>query len=159
MARRRDAGSSMDVHADVPAAGQERLARVQAHANAHRQLLKGSLPVACGGGGLARSGEDDEERVALGVDLYTFVALEHLPEKISVPLELNCVRTRARFGEERGRPLDVGEEKGHGARWARRHTDRIHSTADSGKRRGGRSPFYTAFALAASRRAKTTSSA
>ena len=65
----RDAGGAVDVHPDVSLVGDDRLAGVEAHADADRAGLERSARVAGRGHGVRRPREGDEERVALGVDL------------------------------------------------------------------------------------------
>jgi hypothetical protein len=63
------------------------------------------------GDGVLRSRERDEERVALGIDLMAAVGGEGLAQD-PLMLRENIAVPRPERLEERGRPLDVGEEKG-----------------------------------------------
>ena len=81
---RRDPCGPVDVDPDVVAVGDERLTRMEAHA--HPQLAFGPvvgeerlLGLLGGREPFARIGEDDEEAVALRVDLETAVPNESCP--------------------------------------------------------------------------------
>ena len=106
----RDARRAMDVDADVPLAGDDRLARVHADADADRARFE---RVATRGGGchrVGRASEGDEERIALRVDLDARVPLEYVAECTPVLCEQIGV-PGAVLVEQARRPLDVGEEE------------------------------------------------
>src|SRR5207253_4139185 len=73
VSRRRDPRRPVDVEADVVVVRNERLARVQAHANTDRCRRKARLRLSSTGDGVARRREDAEERISLRVDLDTAV--------------------------------------------------------------------------------------
>ncbi len=105
-----DPRRSVDVHADVALVGQQRLARVDAHPDADRPGLERLLRVNCGGDGVDRPREGDEERVALGVDFGTVVSREGLADGATVLCEEIGVGGPVLLKETR-RPFDVGEEE------------------------------------------------
>ena len=67
-----------------PLLGAGRLARVQAHADAHGPLRERSLPLLGGLDGLARIVEREEERVSLRVDLGTATGAARLAQHAPV---------------------------------------------------------------------------
>ena len=69
-----DPRRAVDVYADVPLVGHERLAGVNAHPNPDRPGLERPLRVDRGGDGVGCPRERDEERVALRVHLDTAVS-------------------------------------------------------------------------------------
>jgi hypothetical protein len=106
----------VDVEPDVATVHEPRLAGVQAHADA--QLLVARPRVLCEralgrlrpGGGVARRGEGDEERVALAVDDHAVVPLEGARQQPPVLAEQIGVGV-ADAPEQARRALDVGEEQ------------------------------------------------
>ncbi len=109
--RRCDASSAVDVHAHVALVRHERLAGVEADADADRPGCEAFSRFLGGAHGLDRSRERDEERVSLRVDLDAVMSCE------------GCSQRRAVLGEEVGitvsvltekarRALDIREEEG-----------------------------------------------
>jgi hypothetical protein len=75
-----DPRSPVNVEADVALVGSHRLAGVQAHPNTDRAPAQGALSFCRRAERVRRTGEGDEERVALRIDLDTAVAREGLPQ-------------------------------------------------------------------------------
>ena len=114
VSRRGDARRPVDVDADVPFVGDERLAGMQAHAHADRAPFERG---AAGGGGKQRIRgfrEGDEERVALRVYLDATVGLERLAQRSSVAGEDLCIAVTELVDQPRG-PFHVGEQEGNGS--------------------------------------------
>src|SRR5262245_13018559 len=109
--RRANAGTSMDIQADVALIGDLRLARVHPDADADRPRSEPALDLRRRSDRIGSAGEGGEERVALGVDLHAVVVRERRSEHVAVLAE------RVRVGvsqlvEQARRPLDVAEEEG-----------------------------------------------
>ena len=105
---------AMDVDAHVALVGQQRLARVEAHADADRACGERRLTLARGRERIGRPGESDEEGVALSVDLDAAVASEGVAKH--APVLGQCVGVGvAELVQQLRRALDVGEEKRDGA--------------------------------------------
>ena len=117
--RRADAGGAVDVEADVAAADERRLSRMEAHPDADGQSVERALPGGCGLDGVVRAVEGVEQRVALRVHLMA--RGERIPQPAPMLLELPSVLLGAELGEQARRPLDVSEEERHGAARQRVH--------------------------------------
>jgi hypothetical protein len=107
-----DPGRPVHVDAAVLPVDQERLTRVQSHPDAQVAPGEGIL---CRHGAcerLARGGEGGVEAVALGADLDAFARADLLAKSVPVLRQRLAVPCRAELLEERGRPLDVGEQQG-----------------------------------------------
>lgn len=93
MTRGHDAGGSVDVQADVLGRLKQRFARVQAHPHAHCVAigpLLGSELALCVYGCRNRIGsapKDEEERIALVVDLVAVVGGESATKNFAMPGE------------------------------------------------------------------------
>ena len=110
----------MDVQADVLVAHQGRLARMKADPDPYRgavgpgMLGKGALRAGRGLASVHRAREYTEERISFGAELPSLVA----PKCISQHLVMDHLQLHVLFAEllhQPRRPLDVGEEEGHGA--------------------------------------------
>jgi len=112
---RGDPRRAVDVDPDVALLGDERLPRVDAHANADRPLDECGLRLTGRYERVSRPREGDEEGVALSVDLDAAAPLERLAQRPSVIGERIRVGV-AQLVEQLRRALDVGEEEGDGAR-------------------------------------------
>jgi hypothetical protein len=120
----------VDVHADVALLGHERLAGVDAHPDLNRPCFERLLRLACGGDGVGRTRERDEERVALGVDLDPVVSSEGLTDHASV-LSNEIGVSRSVIPNKARRPFDVCEEERDRPGWKRRSAHRaIKSRTD-----------------------------
>jgi hypothetical protein len=119
--RRRDARRPVNVDPDVVAVGDDRLARVQAHADAQglavrpRMTRQRALSLLGRRERAVRVGEGDEEAVPLRVALAAVVSLEGgtqqpavVAENLRVPLSEGVQQT--------GRALDVSEQESDAAR-------------------------------------------
>jgi hypothetical protein len=115
-----DARGLVDGEPDVAVCSDAGLAGVQPHADAHLHVVR---PVVLGerelpgGGGLERragAAEDDEERVALGVDLDPANLRERRAQEAVVRREHVAVAVAAELLEQTRRALDVREQEGHG---------------------------------------------
>jgi hypothetical protein len=121
VSRGADAGGAVDAEADVALAGDRRLGRVHAHAHAQVALggpgmsAEGPLGGERGGDGRLRARKDDEERVALRVDLASACVGDRLPEQPLLVGEQVAVGVAQAF-EQTSRAFDVGEEEGDGSR-------------------------------------------
>ena len=120
MRGRRDPRGPVDVDPDVVAVGDERLTRVEAHA--HPKLAfgpvvgeEGLLGLLGGREPLGRIGEDDEEAVALRVDLDAAVSKEGRPKQPAMVGQHLRVPVAERT-QQPSRPFDVGEEERDAAR-------------------------------------------
>jgi hypothetical protein len=93
VARSAEASAPIDAKTDVPLAAHERLARMEPHPDADRYAVgpwlrsERALQVDRGGDRVTRSGEHDEERVALRVDLVPVVALDRSADQPGMGLE------------------------------------------------------------------------
>ena len=76
----------------------------------HASAVERGLALGGRGYGIGRSGEGDEERIALGVDLDAVVPRERIPEHPAMLGENVCVAVTELLEQSR-RPFDVGEEK------------------------------------------------
>jgi hypothetical protein len=114
-----DAGSDVNVEADVPLVGEQRFAGVQADANAHGAAQRG-LRVARRGHRVGCPLKHHEEGVTLSIDLHAVVAIEHRPQCPPVLRQRLWVRLLELVQQRRGSG-DVGEHQGHGAGGQRRH--------------------------------------
>ena len=122
MTRIADARRLVNGEAHVAVRADAGLAGVQSHADAHLHLLRplmlGERDLR-GGTGLDRcagAAEDDEERVALGVDLDAAALGEGRPQELVMGREHVAVAVAAKLLEQAGRALDVREQEGHGPR-------------------------------------------
>ena len=111
MSRRRDPRRPVDVEADVVVVRNERLARVQAHANTDRCRRKARLRLSSTGDGVARRREDAEERISLRVDLDTAVGGKCPAQEGAVIGEGLRVLLLPELVQQFGRPLHIGEEE------------------------------------------------
>ena len=109
----RDPGGPVDVEADQAAADQLGLARVEAHPDADRRVVRprfGGEAALRGdrrGHALPGAREDDEERVALGALFHAAVGRERVPEDRPMALADLAVALGADALLEAGRALDV----------------------------------------------------
>ena len=115
VARGADAGSAMDVDADVAFCGDGRSARVDAHPDVHRCRGERALRVVSGGHSIGCAGERYEEGVALGVDLDPVVGGERGPKESSLCRQLFGIPL-AKLTKKPGRALYVREEQRDRAR-------------------------------------------
>ena len=111
-----DAGRAVDGQPDVLIADERRLARVNADARPQLDVVR---PVVLGQRalrrhgrvhGLSRPAEGDEERVAVGVELTPRGLGPRCAHQLLVPAHDGPVAL-AKLAQERGRALDVREEK------------------------------------------------
>ena len=115
---------------DVPLAAHGRFTRMDPHADAKLRVLGPDMirqrPLARDRGGdrVLRPSVRDEERVALRVDLAAAVLRECLAQDPVMIGERLSVDRPAQPFEQRGRSLDVREEKGDGP--DRKLVDRAH---------------------------------
>ena len=100
----------MDVYADVPLVGHERLAGMNAHPNPDRPGLERPLRLDRSSDGFRGPRECNEERVALRVHFDTAVPRIRLADHPPVLGEETRVGWPVLLKKTR-RPLDVGEEK------------------------------------------------
>ena len=97
VAGRAEAGGAVDIQADVAAGAEARLAGVQAHPHPDRDTLRpgilGQRSLRChrGRDGVGGTGEDDEEAVALGIDLPPAVGLEGRSQQMLMRLQRGAV--------------------------------------------------------------------
>ena len=108
----RDPCALVHVEADVSLFGQLWLARVQPHPYAYRPVGKCALAVRGGSGGVRRSGERNEERVALRVDLDAVVVGEHRAESPPMLVQRLSVVVSQLVQQPR-RALHVREQQRH----------------------------------------------
>ncbi len=111
MARAHHPRGAVDVEAGVQAAGDERLAGVDADPHPDRLVLPGvlgerPLRLRCSEHRLARIGEGEVEGVALHLHLHSAVAGEGLAEQAAVVLERPYVRLFAELLQQPRRALD-----------------------------------------------------
>ena len=111
---RGDPRRAMDVDPDVALVGDDRLARVEPHADADRPVVERRLAVGGGGERVRCARERDEERVALRVHLDAAVPRERLAQdapvlgqQVRVPVAVLVQQPRRAF--------DVREEERDGA--------------------------------------------
>jgi len=93
-----------------------RRSRVDAHAHVNRSPAQS---FECSGGRLqsaGRSPKGDEEGIPLGIDLDSLIGLESLPQDTAMLSQRLRVPLSAEFMQQLRRTLDVGKEKGDGAR-------------------------------------------
>jgi hypothetical protein len=111
MAGRRDTRSAMDIDSHVALIGQERRPRVQTdpHENRAGYECFGQL----GGGGERgrRCRKCDEERIALGIDLYAIVSGTRPTDDPPVCGKRSRIHARSQLVQELRRPLDIREEE------------------------------------------------
>jgi hypothetical protein len=113
--RCRNSGGAMDVRADVALLGQERRARVNTDANAHRARVE-ALDDRLGSSERARrSRKRDEECVPLRVDLDSTLERTRFADDPPMLRECRGVVLGAELVEQPGGSLDVGEEERDGA--------------------------------------------
>ena len=105
-------GGAVDVQADVALLGDERLARVEAHADPYRALRERAASLGRGGDSRVGPRERDEERVTLGVDLDAQVPRERVSQDTPVLREEVGIGGSVLLEQPR-RALDVGEEERH----------------------------------------------
>lgn len=108
-----DARRPVHVHPYVPLVGQQRLARMHAHADADRALLQRILRTHCCAKRVRRASERDEERVPLRVDLDPTMLTECLAERPPVPVQRLGIRLAEVMKQPR-RALDVSEQEADG---------------------------------------------
>ena len=111
---RGDPRGAVDVEPDVPLVGDDRLARVNAHADADRPGRQRRLALLRGGQRITRARERNEERVALRVDLDPVVRGERCTKRAAMLAERVGVAVTELVQQLR-RALDVGEEEGDGS--------------------------------------------
>ena len=122
VARVADPGRLVHRETDIPVGAHARLAGVEAHADAHldafRPLVPEQRPLRRRGGidGQTGAAEDDEERVALGVDLDPAAVGEGGPQEAVVGREHVPVAVASKGREQPSRAFDIGEQEGHRAR-------------------------------------------
>jgi hypothetical protein len=106
-----DPGCAVDIEPDVARAAALRLARVDAHPDAHAvEFAEGALRVGCGGDRVVGTGESDEEAVALNVDLVSVVLRHRVADQCVVTTQNLPVAVTEHLQQPR-RSLDVGEEQ------------------------------------------------
>ncbi len=114
----RDPRSSMNVDAHIAFADLHRLTAVKPHPDAELDIagpamrVEGGLGVGCGGDRALSLLEDDEEAVALGVDLATAMGLERRPQYPPVVGKQHRI-VIAKLVQQPGAALDVGEQQRH----------------------------------------------
>jgi hypothetical protein len=125
---RGDAGSAVDVHADVALVGDDRLAGVDADAHANRAGFQGAARVGGGRDCVGGTREGNEEGIALRVDLDSALGSAGLSDQ--PPMLGECLRVRlcAQLVEQPGRALDVREEERDSAGGKRGHGPTDHDT-------------------------------
>ncbi len=111
----RDPRRTVDVDPDVALLGHDRLACMDAYADADGTGFEQPARVVRGGDSVGSSAECDEERIALRVDLDTGVTRERIAENAPVFCQGAAVDVRSEFLQEPRRALDVCEEEGDGA--------------------------------------------
>jgi hypothetical protein len=112
MSGRGDARSQVHVGPDVALRGQVGRAGVEAHAHPDRARGERRL---CRGGRAERprrGWEDDEEGIALGIDLDAAARAERRPQDAAMLPECLRICLRAELVQQLGRALDVGEQEG-----------------------------------------------
>jgi hypothetical protein len=108
-----DAGGAVDVDAHVSLLGEQRLARVQPHADSDRARAQRLLPRRRGRDRVAGTGEGEEERISLRVDLRGVEAADDVAEHAS--MVGYCVRISVfELSQQSRRAFDVREEEGDG---------------------------------------------
>jgi len=112
VSRGRDPRRPVDVDSNVALARSERLPRMQPHSDANRPSGERALRIRSRRHSVGRTTERDKERIALGVDLETFVSQPHCT-KLAVVLSENLGVPITEFLQQPCRPLDVREEKRH----------------------------------------------
>ena len=128
------------VEADVSLLGEPRLPGMQPHPHANRPLGECALAVRSGGNCARRTGERNEERITLRVDLDALVLGKRRPEP--PPMLVQCLPVVvAELVQQSRRALDVGEHQGHDAGWeVMRHRAPSWSSTDPLSIRLARSP-------------------
>ncbi len=117
----------MDIVADVALVGDERRSGVQAGTHPYRAGRERRGELARGLDRPRRGREGEEERVALRVHLDAAVCRGRLADQPPVLGERRRIGLGAELVQQRGRALDVGEEKGdRAAREIRRASARNH---------------------------------
>ena len=106
----------MDIHAYVTLVGEYRLTGVHADPYSDAAALKRLLRLCRSCQRIGGTGEGNEERVALSVDLDTVMAGERLPQHDSMLGQRIGVRG-AELMEKPRRTLDVGEQERDGPGW------------------------------------------
>jgi len=128
---------AVDVHADVVAVGDDRLAAVDSHPHPDTDLGKGVLRGDRGLNGIGRSLEGGEERVATGIDNDATVLGDCRTHDAVVLCEERGVVVSELVQQPRG-ALDVGEEKGDFSRRERsRLVRRVQSPPPRRRRAAG----------------------
>jgi len=106
-----DACCAVHIEADITLVCDDRLAGVDAHANADRASVQSRLTVASSRKRIRCAGKRDEEPIALRVDLHAIVTAEHVPKH--TPMGGERIRVRvAELLEQPCRALDVREQEG-----------------------------------------------
>ena len=114
MADGSDARGAMDVDAHIALIGQQRLARMQAHADTERARLERGATGSRGSERVRGFRECDKESVSLRVDLDATVTLERFAQPAAMPGERLGVAV-AELLEQPRRAFDVREEECDGA--------------------------------------------
>ncbi len=122
-----DAGRAVDIHADVTFVGDDRLTRVQRHANANRSVCERDLSLAGCGERSGRVLEGNEEGISLCIDLDPAVALECFAQQS--PVLGQCLREtfRPEFVQQSRRAFNIGEQKRDGAGGETAHLGEVSS--------------------------------
>jgi hypothetical protein len=107
-----DACASVHVEPDVPLVRHCGLPGVKPHPDSHRSRRQRLLRLLGGRGRIARAGERDQERVALGVHLHPAVCGNGVAKHGSVLGQRRRV-VASQLAEQPRRPLDVREEERH----------------------------------------------
>jgi len=108
---RSDAGCSVNVRSDIAFLGDVRRPGVDPYAHADRSGRKHLLRFGGSGKRGRRSGERDEEGVALRIHLDPVVADERLTKRATMLGQRVCVGIGTKLLQKPRRPLDVGEDK------------------------------------------------
>lgn len=125
-----DARRPVHIDTDVTLAGHNRLASVDADADAHLADGQRGLPLPRRRYRVGGCGEGIEEGIPLRVDLDTTVTPEGFTKDPAV-LAQNLAVTIAELPQQTRRTLDVGEHQGHRPGWqsAARHSWSLRATA------------------------------
>jgi len=137
-----DPRTSMQPDAHVLVAGVGYLARVDAHANPNRIVIRpgmgGQVPLrllSCLDG-VRRPTKGGQKGVAFCADLVAFVSGDRFPKDSPMVLERGPIPVGADLGQQARRSLDVCEQERNGARWPLRHA-RQGTSADGGNDEDG----------------------
>jgi hypothetical protein len=133
---------------DVPLAAERRVAGVDPDPHAHFldvRPLRVHERALHGGGrphGRRRVDEDEEETVALAIDLDSVVRLDRAPDDLVVQRHNLLVSFAAELAQHPSRAFDVGEEKGDSPDREGGRVD--HSPVDATRAGGRRQPYSSA---------------